>query len=344
MRKVQSELELRRNFPVGSKATSWQASSCASKFTRKTFLSTSKSFTVASPDAIAKTFPERSMAAEFAGCRPEPNTRTCNEGACGNTCGDGILNKDEYCDTGIDQCCKNDCSGWKTNTACTGTNPVVDAAVMDYDQRLFLFQGDQFTVYANMDATTPLEGYPKPISTIEDFPASWASSGIDSAASYYDDIVFLHKGLQFVVVDLGEMQAAADNAGNVVREVTDYFPLTTQFQNCGKIDAILSYYWTLDFICDDIKTGKYWKGFDKFAVSLLVAVRGEHAEVSLAFVEGFCGLVETTSEAIVHERVAEHLLERGHGVHLSRRGGLDGRGRLHRCFFSVRHGGVTVSP
>merc|ERR1712139_68943 len=69
MRKVLSEEQLTRYLLLeGSKQTSWTESSWPSRFMMKIFWSTSKSFTEASPEAIANTFPDLSQEAEFAGC------------------------------------------------------------------------------------------------------------------------------------------------------------------------------------------------------------------------------------------------------------------------------------
>merc|ERR1719356_1863255 len=56
------------------------------------------------------------------------------------------------------------------------------------------------------------------------------------------------------------MEAVPTPSGQYVRSAVDYFEMSTEFQNCGKIDAILSYYWTLDLICDDITAEFSWQG------------------------------------------------------------------------------------
>ena len=39
------------------------------------------------------------------------------------------------------ECCKNDCSGWKTDSVkCLRENAKIDAAFMDYNKNLHVFQ------------------------------------------------------------------------------------------------------------------------------------------------------------------------------------------------------------
>merc|ERR1719336_1774069 len=191
------------------------------------------------------------------GCKPAPNTITCNAGSCGgNTCGNGILNKDEYCDTALDACCNDSCTGWRTTPQCQATNCNVEAAVMDYgssneDARLFTFQGGRFAIYPNMGSNTPTDVFP--LSMIEGLDASF-QDGVDAAASFYDEMIFLFKDDTWVVVDLGEM---AQLGG--LRDVDDYFNLNSQFSASGKVDAVLSYYWTLDMISDDLTAEFDWQ-------------------------------------------------------------------------------------
>jgi len=188
-----------------------------------------------------------------ASCKPTPTTqRVTNLPTCQNTCGNGFWDEDEYCEPGGatgESCCASSCTAWSTTAACQGTNPIIDAAVMDYDQRLFLFQGNQFMAIdytQNADGTTtetPVEGYPRLLSSIDNLDASY-QNGISAAASFYDNLVLLFNGLDLVLVDMDEMEQIGDEyTGDAVFAYNDFL------LDCGTIDAVVSYYATLELIC-----------------------------------------------------------------------------------------------
>merc|ERR1719150_2918352 len=129
------------------------------------------------------------------------------------------------CDPGMNgkECCQN-CNAWSNQAACLNTNPTVDAAVMDYSQRLYLFQGNQVAVWPDWDVDQMAPGYPMPLAAITGLDPKF-QNGIDSAASFYDDMVFLFKDLEFVMVDLGEMAQTG-----TVRNAVEYFALNAQMQ------------------------------------------------------------------------------------------------------------------
>merc|ERR1719510_1453975 len=191
-----------------------------------------------------------------AGCRPNAATRTCgtntSERCPNDLCNNGNLDSGEMCDPGIDSCCANNCQSWKTTAECLNTNPTVDAAVMDYSQRLYMFQGNQMAAWNDWDVDRMAPGFPMPLTAIRGLDANFLN-GIDSAASFYDDLVFLFKGLEFVMVDLGEMARTS-----TVRDAVSYFALNQEMIDCGKIDAIVSFYWTLEFICEGIVSEFRW--------------------------------------------------------------------------------------
>merc|ERR1719245_1530846 len=105
--------------------------------------------------------------------------------------------------------------------------------------------------------------------------------GIDSAASFYDNLVFLFKGMEFVMVDMDEM---AQTSANTI-DAAAYFGLNQEMLDCGKIDAIVSYYWTLELICEGIVSEFRWN----VATFEAEVVNQKWSELNLAFPDEFSG-------------------------------------------------------
>jgi len=187
-------------------------------------------------------------------CKPAPTVQTCNTGIpCAETCGDGVWEPDEYCDPSFETCCNEQCTGWQTTAACQDTNPIADAVVMDYDGRLWVFQGAQFSVFESMDAGTRLAGYPKSISSFTGLDTRFLA-GLDAVASFYDDYALFFKGNDLAIVDLREVA----QVGDIVYTVDASFWLKDENGCSQGVDAIISTFWTFDFICGDLVSEFRW--------------------------------------------------------------------------------------
>jgi len=187
-------------------------------------------------------------------CKPTPVVQNCNTGIpCSETCGDGVWEADEYCDPGIDSCCNQQCTGWLTTAACRNTNPIADAVVMDYDGRLWVFQGAMFSIFESMEAGTRLPGFPKPLTLFNGLSAFFIN-GLDSAVSFYDDYALFFKRERFVIVDLRELA----QVGDFVYSIELSFKLKDANGCSDGVDAVISTYWTFDFICGDLVSEFRW--------------------------------------------------------------------------------------
>jgi len=124
---------------------------------------------------------------------------------------------------------------------------------MDYYGRIWVFQGAKFSIFEDFEAGIPLAGYPKSISSISNLDAAFLN-GLDAVASFYDDFALFFKGDDLVIVDLREVA----QVGDTVYSIGASFELQEANGCDGGIDAIVSTYWTLDFICGDLVSEFRW--------------------------------------------------------------------------------------
>jgi len=116
-----------------------------------------------------------------------------------------------------------------------------------------VFQGAWFSIFENLDADSPLDGYPKPITAFSNLDSEF-HDGLDAVATFYGDYVLFFKGDNLVIVDLWEVSQVSDG----LYDVDSSFDLTSANGCTEGIDAIISTYWTFDIICGDLVSEFRW--------------------------------------------------------------------------------------
>jgi len=179
-----------------------------------------------------------------------------------NACGDGKWSPYEICDASavsdpvakaiVANCCVS-CTAWKENEECTAANPVVDAAFQASDGRVWVFQGPNVALFADVDAVTdwdgaPLTGYPRPMEGTIPFLDAEFAKGIDAAVAREDNTAMLIKGTSYVTIDLTSGQTAEG-----VRTLQS-LPNMANITGCQKIDSSVSYKDHMFLMCGGVLT------------------------------------------------------------------------------------------
>lgn len=139
----------------------------------------------------------------IASSKPQAKTIDCDSSAyvCDDpVCGNALWEDGEDCDTLLDtSCCESDCTR-STTTSCQEVDVRIDAAFIDKDGKMYLFQGDQWSRYASIDERSPESGFPQLIS--ETFPIDEWTGDFTAAMCTQDNIVYIFKTFEYVRIDL----------------------------------------------------------------------------------------------------------------------------------------------
>jgi len=110
----------------------------------------------------AQCYPIQKPDGEFEGC--SSSTRNHMVGTCGN----GIIEREEECESSLQGTCCSDFCTWKTDGGCIDATNSLDAAFRTHSGEIYAFKGNQVWRYADSMEDGPDSGYPKTIST--EFP------------------------------------------------------------------------------------------------------------------------------------------------------------------------------
>jgi len=171
-----------------------------------------------------------------------------------NVCGNGILEPSEICESDLlpaaDASCCVQCQ-WSTSAECVSKRTEVDAAMM-WNDKMYLFQGDQVYRYSGSPSVLPWNsqpdtGFPRPITT--NFPGLANepnfNSNIDSALVKPDSSeMWIFNGLTALRYDL---------VTNARIATVNLEPASSSFFiDCGKVEASLAFRDTMWVMCGSL--------------------------------------------------------------------------------------------